>query len=277
MLVRAYLSTAAAVCLIANSFASAQTPPAAAESEQRLKALEDKMDRVLKALEARPTPQPPATSTPEAMRAARDVVRAALKAKMDEYQEFVRNSPVKDTNRGRTRVFAERLGKYEARRSELKIKRQEMTDQLARIENALKEQGNQAAGEMIRRLGVSKLLDDNPAQAIVERLNRERLRLTADDKHANVADIDEAIKLVRKIYAGRDWNSPEGYIAMIKEEVAMVTTAIDTLSDMIAREAKTAHDTNAFEVQEERLRTEIDRLRNALKVLESLAAGDGSQ
>ena len=51
---------AAACLLLASSHTIAQTPPAAPGAEQRLKALEDKMDRVLKILE----PREPAPTTP---------------------------------------------------------------------------------------------------------------------------------------------------------------------------------------------------------------------
>jgi hypothetical protein len=282
--VRTFVLAAAVAWLFAASHAIAQTPPAAADAEKRLRALEDKMDRVLKLMEARTAPLPAKGTAASAVEAARDKVKAELQAKEEERREFVRNSPfpmVMDTGKN---PILERLGKIETRRSELRIKMLEMSDQLARVERAYKnggpEKGNKAALHVVRAMGINaRGLDEHPAENIIEQLDRERKKLVTarGEKDPGVADVDGAIALVRKIYAGRDGADARDYINTMKEEINDLATRIQTLDNMIEAETKTAREMNVYQVRDDQLRREIDGLRNTLKALDSLLTADESQ
>src|SRR5205823_2395449 len=138
------LALAAAAWLLATGTSPAQSPPAP-DAEQRLRALEGKMDRILKALEPREarrlaTSTRSATAT-AAVTAARDAVATELKAKEGHYLEFQHADPFRRLGgiKSAGNVYADRLGKIESRRADLKIKKEEMVDQLSRIEKALKD------------------------------------------------------------------------------------------------------------------------------------------
>jgi predicted nucleic acid-binding Zn-ribbon protein len=273
--VRTFVLAAAVAWLFAASHAIAQTPPAAADAEKRLRALEDKMDRVLKLMEARTAPLPAKGTAASAVEAARDKVKAELQAK----EEQVPKWPFPPANGAWNNVFAERLGKIESRRSELRIKMLEMADQLGRIEKAYKE-NNKAALFVIKAMGIKITgLDENPANGIIRSLDRERQKLVTNrgEKHPSVADVENVIALVRKIYAGREGTDVQDYIKMMKEEVADLGTRIETLTSLIDSETKTMREMNHYQAAEDRIRREIDGLRNTLKVLDSLLIADESQ
>jgi hypothetical protein len=284
--VRTLVLATAVVWLFAANHAIAQTPPAAPDAEQRLKALEDKMDRVLKLMEARTAPLPAKGSAASAIEAARDKVKAELQAKEAEHTEFRRKSPYMNTpDAGKSlSLIVERLGKIEGRRSELRIKMLEIADQLARVERAYKnggaENGNKAALHVIRAMGINaKGLDEHPAETIIEQLDRERKKLVTSrsEKDPGVGDVDIAIALVRKIYAGREGPDAREYINMMKEEINDLSTRIMTLENMVDAETKTAREMTNFQGNEDRLLREIGGLRNRLKVLDSLLSGDEVQ
>jgi hypothetical protein len=284
--VRTYILAAAVAWLFAGSHAIAQAPPAAADAEKRLRALEDKMDRVLKLMEARTAPLPAKESSVAAINAARDRVKAELQAKENERQQFQRLNPVgtgNEISRSKT-ILAERIAKIDSRRSELRIKLLEMVDQLARIEKAYKDggkdKGNKAALFVIRALAANpKILDEHPAEDITERLELQRKKVVAahGERDPGVADVDSAIALVRKIYAGRDGPDARDYITLLKEEIADLSTRTATLDNMIDAETKKAREMIVFQAEDDRFRNEIDGLRNTLKVLDSLLTADESQ
>jgi hypothetical protein len=278
--VRTLILAAAAVWLVAANHTTAQAPPAASDAEQRLKALEDKMDRVLKLMEARPAP----VTAAAAINAARDRVKVELQAKEKEYADFRAKSPFPRGPIGGISPLLERLGKIEGRRSDLKIKMAEMDDQLGRVEKAYKdggqEKGNKAALQVIRSLGIKVHgLDDQSAENIIERLDRERKRLVMarGEKDPGVTGVDAAITLVRKIYAGRDDSDARDYINTMKDEISDMATRVSSLDNMIDAETKTAREMNYFQVKDEQLRLEVDGLRNKFKILDSLQAADDVQ
>jgi hypothetical protein len=282
--VRTLILAAAVGWLFAVSSTTAQAPPAAPDAEQRLKALEDKMDRVLKLMEAKTAPQMAKGTAAEAVEAARDKVKAELRANEQKHRDFVQRSPFPTSTDGRKSPVLERLAKIEARRSELRIKMMEMADQLARVEKAYKdggpEKGNKAALQVIRAMGIKVHgLDDQPVENIIERLDRERKRLVTarGEKDPGVADVDAAKALVRKIYEGRDASDARDYINTMKEEISELSTRIVTLDNMIDAESKTMREMSIYQITEDRFRSEINGLRNTLKVLDSLLTSDEPQ
>ncbi len=285
---RTVLLTAAACLLLASSHTPAQAPPAVPEADQRLKALENKMDRVLKLLEVRSAPVPARGTAASAIEVAQNAVLAELRAKAKEREDFQKQLPAGArtwmTEHGWTSGYAEQIGKLEVRRSELRIKMGEMTYQLARVKKAYKEggreNGNTAALHVIKAMGIqANGIEENPADIIIEQLGRERKKLVTGrgEKDQLVADVDRATALVRKIYAGKDALDAQEYMRLMQEEVSDLATRIETLTNTIDAETRKAQEANGLQARDEQLLREIDGLRNKLKVLNSLLAGDGAQ
>src|SRR5947209_12903794 len=112
---------AAATCLLLTlGQTAAQAPPAGPDTEQRLRALETKMDRVLKLLQDRaetaPAVVPEATA---AVRAARDQVRTMLAARVQEAEKL--REAVKPMQ-----FAAERIGKLQMVLQDSTMKMKEM-------------------------------------------------------------------------------------------------------------------------------------------------------
>jgi hypothetical protein len=266
-----------AACLLAVGHAVAQSPSPAPDYDKRLRALEDKMDRVLKAIEPREPGRPAAGPAAATIEAARDQIAAALEATEQQYRDFQNKNPFNALGgvKGATKVYAERLGKIESRRSELKIKMQEMTDQYHRIEKAYKEGGKAAAARMISAVGINGA-EGLDGEAILDRLNRQRQRTVAKvgEKHSSVKDLDDAIALVKKVYAGKDGLDVEGCLSAMKEEIIDMTTRVNTLNNLFDAEGKQARELAVYEVADEKYRSEIDRLRQALNALDAILRGE---
>ncbi|HEX4589296.1 MAG TPA: hypothetical protein VH120_05170, partial [Gemmataceae bacterium] len=100
----------------------AQAPPAGPDTEQRLRALENKMDRVLTLLgdraETTPPVMPEATA---AVRAARDQVRTMLAARAQEAEKLREAAKP-------MQLIAERIGKLETLLQESTLKMRESAD-----------------------------------------------------------------------------------------------------------------------------------------------------
>jgi hypothetical protein len=88
--------------------------------------------------------------------------------------------------------------------------------------------------------------------------------------------VDSAKKLIQKIFAGRKGANAQDYIKAMKEQITNLSARVDTLDKMIDAESKTAREMGLFQIEEDRLRSNIDSLRNTLKVLDSLLTGDES-
>ncbi|HEY1375341.1 MAG TPA: hypothetical protein VGF55_01025 [Gemmataceae bacterium] len=290
------IASAAAGLLLAIGHTPAQAPPPATDVEQRLKALEDKMDRVLKALEARdarPAAVPAATA---AVKVARDKVRAELETKEQAYRDLQQKNPYALFNiagkGGARSIFAERLGRIETRRAELQIKMQEMTDQLAQIEKQYKEGGAPAARRAINALGVRLNMYNNQETSTLDeqllqlRVRRQQLLNTLGANHPRVKEIDETIRLLKQIYAeadvaaeGAKKNRPESddvdsMIAAMKEEIKSLDTTINSLNNMFDAESAKAREMGKYEAEGEKLRAEVTRLRQMLAGLDTILRGD---
>jgi hypothetical protein len=281
--IRTLILAAAVAWLFAGSHTVAQAPPAGSDTDRRLKALEDKMDRILKLLDARPEPQA-GTGATAAIEVARDKIKAELKAKEKELKDFLDKSPTGTTASANLNQVYEAISKYEAKRSEVNLTMHDMVGELGRVEKAYKdggpENGNAAALRVITALGLGpKGLDENPAQAIVALLNREREKLltTHGPNHPGVQNVDDAVALVRKIYAGRNTLDAGPYIKAMREEISAMASKIETLGKLIELEKRHARELNIYEVAEERIRRKIDSLRSALKVLDAILDTDETQ
>jgi hypothetical protein len=152
MTVRTLTLAVAVGLLLAAGHTTAQVPSAPSDAEQRLKTLEDKMDRVLKLLEARESPRPGVPAATAAVREARDKVAALLR----EREQAVREPGQK---------IGERLAKLESHRLTLMLKKTELSAHLFQVEKAYREGGNKAAMTVIRSLSIQLNKGAKPADA----------------------------------------------------------------------------------------------------------------
>lgn len=265
------LLVAAACLLLASGRASAQNPssshpdpaqnsPGGSNHDARLRAVEEKIERVLKALESR---EPPGGG----IDGARNQVAATLQAKEREYGEFQRNR----TNHlagGTSAALAERIGKLESRRVELTIRLQETADQLQFVEKSFKQDGRKAAQRTIAVLGAYK--DSQFVRELSAELARRRKVYGAD--HPKVQDVQDAIAAVRRVFAD-GWDVEE-FVADAKAEMKKLRTEIETLQGLLELEVNKARTTHAYEVEEGNRRSEIERLRQAVAGLDAVLRGD---
>jgi hypothetical protein len=267
----------AVACVVFANQLSAQTPPAQ-ETEQRLKTLETKMDRVLNLLsnraDATPSAAPDAASA--AIEEARIKVRAVLAAQVREF-EPMRHTP----NTGG--LLAERIGKLESLRQDSRIKLQEMADQLVRIETAYKaggpEKGNAAAMRIIRAMGLKPSLEiNNFDDALLQlTLAKRELLQTLGPNNPRVKEIEDRIaELVRLVGRARTdektvkSDEAKSYMEDMRQQIDSATTKIETLTNIIEQEKAKAREVNAIEVKRDRLQAEIDRLRHMLAGLDGI-------
>jgi hypothetical protein len=269
-----FVAVAAGLVLVGPSFAQPPTP----SQEQRLKALEEKVDRVVKLLEAREAPKSPAASetTLKALTAARDKLRDDLAAAERRYADFQLKNPytIFTGPNGSRNLYAERLATIEARRSEMKIKRGELQDRLARIEKAYDGGKNrQAAMRLVLgpKSTETAIADaERSRDTVILQLSAERRKLVAGlgEKHPAVKDVDDAIALVRKTYAAVGDAEIESHLAELRAEIKFVDGTVRALDNMFDVESKQAKEMNAYEVEGERLRAEVERLRTQLTDVE---------
>ena len=94
MTVHRFASIAAAVCLLlASGQSPAQAPPSRSRCRATARSLEDKMDRVLKLMEAKTAAQPTTGASAAAIKVTRGKVQAELQVKEQGYKELKANSP----------------------------------------------------------------------------------------------------------------------------------------------------------------------------------------
>jgi capsular exopolysaccharide synthesis family protein len=227
--------------------------------------------------------------TLELINQARDTLMTRVETQQQAYQEFRTKNPFlhwrgqNGTTGGN--IHSERLTAIERRRALLKIEMQEKTDQLLRVEKALKENGPHAAMLAIQAIGLDPKLfkgeqnRDVEVQLLQLKLKRQQLLSTLGENHPAVKELDQTIELLLQIYgrpggvaaeskpaakALRDPNDPLSYISALKEEVADITTRVEALNNMFDTEAKTAREMNVYELEEERLSNNLKQSRELL-------------
>jgi hypothetical protein len=248
MTVRTVLVSAAACLLLASSHTPAQAPPAASDIDQRLKALEAKMDRVLKALEGHAPA--PATSHEVAQKQLDLLIQAkdALLIKADQaqqaYADFRVKSPFlispKDSD---SSIAGRRVAKDEALLMDLYQRQTEVSARSALAKN-VGDNENQARAllillqrrgvdvELLRRTGAPARDESQTAVALV-RLYAESLRLEGEELKRLVLVADERLDQNRKVLR-------EMYVYQITEERLRATKdqSIKLLDAIIMQLAK---------------------------------------
>jgi hypothetical protein len=277
-LARPFVVAAAASLLSAGL--SLADGPQAQDTEQRLKSLEAKMDRVLSLLGNRPDAQPPASpdAANSAVEEARTKVRAALAARLREFETLQRNF-------SDSKMLAERIGKLETLRQDVKIKLQEMADQLVRIQTAFKAGGPEKAMRIINALRPitdqgDPLIQLNKMLFTLE-LRGKEISATFGPDHPRVKEIESRIAEIRRI-TGRQaaeetkalGDDVTSYMDDIKQQIDSATTKIETLTNMIEQDKAKAREAHAIEVKRDRLQAEIDRLRHMLAGLDAVLQSD---
>jgi capsular exopolysaccharide synthesis family protein len=204
----------------------------------------------------------------------------------NDYANLRLQSPFLYLSRGQgsSSLLGDRIGKLEALKQEQKIKMQELADQLVRIETAYKaggpEKGNADAMRMIQALKVKLNLNNEQAgkyddMLFTLRLQEREVLAVLGDKNPRVKEIRDRIKEVERM-SGRTSgvdamvNNPDdakSYMVVMRQEIEVLTTKIETLTNMIEAEKKEAKDMNGYEVQEERLRTVRDQTRKMLDTI----------
>ncbi len=219
---------------------------------------------------------------------ARDELKNKFEDAQQKLMDFKLRTPqfIIRTPQGNNTLVAEQIGKIETRRSELKIKMLEMADQLQRVQRAYQEggpeKGNRTALQVIKAMGIkpaafegNTLLEN---RLLDLRVNRSLVIAGgAGVNHPRVKEIDSQMaeydKALGKPQIGADAtnklnpNDAQSYIETMKEEIADLSTRIETLTNMIDTETKKARDMTQYEVEEERLRATRDQSSKLLDVL----------
>jgi hypothetical protein len=224
---RIVLFSAAACLLLASSHTIAQAPPATSDAEQRLKALEDKMDRVLKLLE----PQKATPPTPQVIERQMDLITKAkdelfvkFEKAREEYTIFRNKSPFPNSS-----AVTQRLAKDEAVLLDLQQRQSEVDARSALVKNV---------GD-----------NENQARALLILLQRrgvdvELLRRTATPGR------DEAVTAVALVRL---------YGESLRLETEETKQLIQVAQGRIDESQKIAREMNLYQVTEDRLRTTMNQ------------------
>jgi len=238
---RVVLLSAAACLLLASSHAFAQAPPAAPDADQRLKALEDKMDRVIKLLEPR-TPISAAAITDKHLALiteARDALMGKYEQAQKAYADFQRGSPILVWGHTDANVTTQRLAKDTSTLQDLQQRQAEVAVRTTQVKNV---------GE-----------DEKEARAMLVLLQRrgvdvEVLRRTvAPGRDERVTAVD----LVRL------------YGASLRQEAEELQHLVQSAEDRITRDRKMVREMSSIEALEQQLRADRDQ---SLKILDAVAA-----
>jgi succinoglycan biosynthesis transport protein ExoP len=215
---------------------------------------------------------------------AQQTLAEKVEKQQQAYQDFRLKNPfvMFQGTSGSRSVYADRLGKIEAKRTELNIKVGEMRDQLARIEKAFKEGGKGAAQSAILALGVKPTIfgGDQVAeldkQLLNYKLQRSQLLTTLGPNHPRIKELDDIMAEIKKIYnksddTGKplraDASDVDSFMAAMKEEIASIETSIESLNTMFDGQAKQFREMNTYDVEEEKLRTNRDQSKELLSVI----------
>jgi capsular exopolysaccharide synthesis family protein len=209
---------------------------------------------------------------------ARQALNDQLLANQQKYQEFRQKTPylLFKGPQGSSNFYAERLAAIEKRRSELELKRAELKDRLARIEQEKKEHGPAAAFQMIRVTGTKVQLfegsSDLEKTLMQLQLNRQKLMTVYNDQHPLVKEVDENIALVRKLYGrgmgaisstemvlneAQNPDSVETYVSAMRTEISDCTTLVESLNNLFEKEVAHARELSNYEVTEEQLKSAV--------------------
>jgi capsular exopolysaccharide synthesis family protein len=202
-----------------------------------------------------------------------------------EYASFRLTAPYIGRGQGATSAVQDRIGKLETLRQDVKIKMQEMADQLIRIETAYKaggpEKGNADALKIIKalnvKLGFTEAMGKYDEMLLQLNLGKKELLQTLGPNNPRIKDFDDRIKEIERMtgrVGGADAtvNNPDdakSYMHVMKQEIDVLTTKIETLTNMIESDKKEAREMNHFEVNEERLRTTRDQTQKMLDAIAS--------
>jgi hypothetical protein len=212
MTVRTVLVSASACWLLASSQTPAQAPPAAPDIDQRLKALEAKMDRVLNHL----VPSKGLPATPEALEKYADLLvqaKEALQAKFEKdeqaYVDFrVRNPFLTGPKYSDSSIATQRLAKDETLLLDLQQRQAEVSARSALVKN-VGESEKQARAvlllvqrrgvdiDMLRRTAGTRR-DEEVAAGELVRLYGESLRLEAEELDRLVQAAEMRVEQNRK-------------------------------------------------------------------------------
>jgi capsular exopolysaccharide synthesis family protein len=217
---------------------------------------------------------------------AKDQLEGKANKAQQEYAKFRLQSPftiVAKTSTGGT-LITERIGKYEMKKSELQIEREQKADQLARIERALKEggpeEGNKRALVMIRQLGVKlPIYNDMPKfqdMLLQLTMNRRELLQQLGERHPVIMQLDAKIAEIKR-FTGQSGEPGTGsmsnpddaqsYIVAMKEEIDALSTNMLALENLIEAQTNEARKMNEYEVKEEMLRTQKDQTQKMFDIL----------
>jgi hypothetical protein len=242
---RTVLFSSAACLLLASGHATAQAPPAASDADQRLKALETKMDRVLRLLE----PRTPAPATPELLARYGDLIaktKDELQVKYEtaqkEYADFRIKSPFPWKINGDAAAAAQRLAKDEGVLSDLQQRQAEVAVRAALVKNVGDaEKEARALLLLVQRRGV----------------DIDMLRRTAGTRR------DEEITPVVLVRL---------YGASLKQEAEELQQLIQVTEGRIDQDRKIVREMGFYQIQEERLRAIKDQSAKFYDVLLSQLA-----
>jgi hypothetical protein len=284
-----YALVAAALWLaFRNAQTPAQNPSTATDVERRLRALEDKLDKLTQLLAAREQPRPAEGTTARILTDAADRLRADLANKEKQLDEM---RPKGVFQPALVNMYTERLAKIETRRAEFRLEKAEAEEKLAQIEKAYNEGGKSAAMEKISVLGVK-----SPAVDAVGKYEEEVLKLqlmkkkasaTYSPNHPVMKEIDEQIELYKTLSGGnfggiivKDAPSPASPVdtptkvmKALKGRIESLDRMLRMLDDMFKLDQAAAREIAAGAEKEKEkekgLLADIDRARRALAAVEA--------
>jgi hypothetical protein len=218
-------------------------PPAGESTDQRLRRIEEKIDKLTTAISEFRVPGP--KSRPVTEHEAQFIMNAFETLKNDlerrslEYEAFSRNVPSLLYRRGSggRNIYQERLAKIEARRGELQIKMIELQEELGMVNAVLQKEtatppGNQSQG----------------ARALLMLLKRKGVDLGGIRKRSDQSDAKDPndVELL-KVYG-------DSLTAEI-ESAKAVQRGLDGLFENVQKEAL---ELMTYEVREQRLKEQLD-------------------
>jgi capsular exopolysaccharide synthesis family protein len=235
-------------------------------------------------------------STLSDITAARDLLKRDIADKQKKYREFLETLP-RHLSRGTDglNVHQRRINTYQAEQTTLLARAGEIRQRLAKIEQARKEGRSDGMLMALASKPLSKDAKDAPAkdvsletrmheQVFPLLLKEKALQQDYGDEHPDVLRVREQIAMTKAHFARLEKVAEKGaprkrdtdlsrrldnQVEALREELAVLDTVHQSLSEGIEREVKLASELALYENQDEAFRREIG---GSEKVLEQVVA-----
>lgn len=281
------LVAAAAWLAVRNAPTTAQTPPAATDVEKRLKALEDKLDKLTQLLTPREA-RPAQGTTAQILSDTVERLRAERAAKEKQLADWRTTNDVRHETSIEDGIkrLSERLSKIETRRAEFRLEKVELEEKLRQIEKAYKEGGIPAAMNRIQSSGLNSQVVERVSKyeedILKLQLQKKKASAMYDANHPIMKALDEEIELYRQL-AGKAFKNLDGegdkadkakdtptkVIKALKERIDGLDMMLRTLDNMFQQDQTHARELIKAADEEKKLLADVDRARRALAAVQA--------